>query len=53
MGQRNFKKHFKFHNFSEVFYRGMLRLRNTNLSVLQMSIDKNHFKKQKDGTEAV
>ena len=33
MGQRNFKKHFKFHNFSEIFYCGMTRLRNTNLSV--------------------
>ena len=32
MGQRNFKKHFKFHNFSEIFYCGMTRLRNTNLS---------------------
>ena len=33
MGQRNFKKHFKFHNFSEIFYCGMTRLRNTNLGV--------------------
>ena len=33
MGQRNFKKHFKFHNFSEIFYYGMTRFRNTNLSV--------------------
>ena len=33
MGQRNFKKHFKFQNFSEIFYCSMARLRNTNLSV--------------------
>ena len=33
MGQRSFKKHFKFHNFSEIFYCGMTRVRNTNLSV--------------------
>ena len=33
MGQRSFKKHFKFHNFSEIFYYDMTRLRNTNLSV--------------------
>ena len=33
MGQRSFKNHFKFHNFSEIFYCGMTRLRNTNLSV--------------------
>ena len=33
MGQRNFKKPFKFHNFSEIFYCGMTRLRNTSLGV--------------------
>ena len=33
MGQRNFKKHFKFHSFSEIFYCGMTGLRNTNLDV--------------------
>ena len=33
MGQRSFKKHFKFYNFSEIFYCRMKRLRNTNLSV--------------------
>ena len=33
MGQLSFKKHFKFHNFSEIFYCGMTRFRNTNLSV--------------------
>ena len=33
MGQRNFKKHFKINNFSEIFYCGMTRLRNTILSV--------------------
>ena len=33
IGQRNFKKHFKFHKFSEIFHCGMTRLRNTNLSV--------------------
>ena len=33
MGQRSLKKHFKFRNFSEIFYCGMTRIRNTNLSV--------------------
>ena len=33
MGRRNFKEYFKFHNFSELFYCGMTRLRNTNLDV--------------------
>ena len=33
MGHRNFKKYFKLYNFSEIFYYGMTRLRNTNLSV--------------------
>ena len=31
MGQRNFKRHFEFHNFSQIFYFGMTRLRNTSL----------------------
>ena len=31
--ERNFKKHFKFHNFSEIFYCSMSSLRNANLSV--------------------
>ena len=33
MGRRNFKKPFEFHNFSEIFYCGMTRLRKANLSV--------------------
>ena len=33
MGQRNFKKPFEFHNFIEIFYCDMSRLRNTSLSV--------------------
>ena len=33
MGQGSFKKHFKFHNFSEIFYCSMTRLRNTNLGI--------------------
>ena len=33
MRQRNFKKHFKFHNFNEIFHCGMTKLRNTNLDV--------------------
>ena len=33
MGQRNFEKPFEFHNFSEIFYCDMTRLRNTKLSV--------------------
>ena len=35
MGQRNFKKPFEFYNFSEIFYCGMTRLRNTKLSVFK------------------
>ena len=34
MRQRNFKKHFKFHNFGEILNCGMNRLRKTNLSVV-------------------
>ena len=37
MGQRNFKKPFEFHSFSEIFYCGMTRLSNTNLSVFIQS----------------
>ena len=33
MGQLNFKKPFEFCSFSELFYCGMTRLRNTNLGV--------------------
>ena len=33
MGQRNFKKPFEFHNFSEIFYCGMTRLENMNIDV--------------------
>ena len=33
MGQRNFKKRFELDSFSEIFYCGMTRLRNTNLDV--------------------
>ena len=33
MGQRSFEKHFIFPNFSEIFYYGTTRLRNTILSV--------------------
>ena len=33
MGQPNFKKPFEVHSFSERFYCGMSRLRNTYLSV--------------------
>ena len=36
-GQPSFKKHFKFHNFSEMFYCGMTRPRKTNLSVFIQS----------------
>ena len=50
MGQSNFKKHFKFHNFNEIFYFGMTRL---NLSVLFNVNNKNHFKKYKYWTEPI
>ena len=33
MEQRKFKKPFEFNSFSEIFYCGMTRLRNTNLGV--------------------
>ena len=33
MGQRNFRKHFEFQGFSEIFYCDMTRLGNTNLGV--------------------
>ena len=33
MKQRNFKKPFEFQNFSEIFYCGMTRLKNTNFVV--------------------
>ena len=33
MRQRNFKKPFEFHNFSEIFYCDMIRLSNTNVNV--------------------
>ena len=32
MGQRLIKKHSKFHNFDEIFYRGITRPRNTILN---------------------
>ena len=34
MGQRHFKKPFEFHNFSEMFYCRMTRLRSMNLSMI-------------------
>ena len=34
MGQLNYKKPFELRSFSEIFYYGMTRLRNTNLGVL-------------------
>ena len=61
MGQRNFKKPFEFHNFSEIFYCGMTRLRNTKLNycglrryvksikpkkVVRQNLFKNHLKFQ-------
>ena len=33
MGQCNFKKHFEFNSFREIFYCSSIRLRNTNLGV--------------------
>ena len=37
MGQRNFKKPFEFNSFIEIFYCGMIRLRNTSLGVSKQS----------------
>ena len=56
MGQGNFKKLFEFHNFSEIFYSGINRIRNTSLGVFiqcqytrtilrNKSIGQNLFKK--------
>ena len=52
MGQLNFRKPFEFRSFSEIFYCGMTKLRNTNLRAF-MSVNKNHIKKQNYGTESV
>ena len=49
-GQRNFRKYFKFHNFSEIFYCGMTRHRNTNLSVfMQCQYTRNILRKTNMG----
>ena len=54
MAQRNFKKSSEFHNFDEIFYCGMTRLRNMDLGVfLTMPIHKSDFKKQKYGPYSV
>ena len=56
MVQRNFKKPFEFCNFSEIFYYGMTRLRNTSLRVFiqcqytrtilrNKNMEQTHFKK--------
>ena len=50
MGQRNLKKLFEFHSFTEIFYCEITRHRNTNLDVFIMSAYKNHYKKRKYGT---
>ena len=52
MGRRNFRKPFKFNSFSEIFYCGMARLRNTSLGVfiqcqyknMEQSLFKEHSK---------
>ena len=63
MGQRNFEKPFEFHNFNEIFYCGMTRLRNTIFNswtqehelgcFYTMSTHKDHLKKQKYGTKSI
>ena len=49
MGQHSFKKHFKFQNFSEIFYCFLHEFG----CFYTMSVHKNDFKKQKYGTESV
>ena len=45
-----FKKHFKFHNFSEILYCSIPRLRNTNLSVfIQCQYTRNIFRNKNMG----
>ena len=46
LGQHNFKKHFKFHNFSEIFYCGITRLMNMILSVFIRNILRNKNMRQ-------
>ena len=54
MGQRNFKETFEFHNLSEIFCCGMIRLRNTNLGDLyNVNTQEPFYKKRKYGTESV
>ena len=54
MGQSNFKKTFEFHNFSEIFYCGMTRLRNMILGVfIQCQYMQEPFSEEKYGTESV
>ena len=50
MGQSNFKKTFEFHNFSEIFYCGMTRLRNMILGVfIQLQHTRNILRSENMG----
>ena len=53
MGQCNFNKPFEFHNFREISYYGMTRLRNVDLSVFIPWKYTKTLKKQKYGTGSV
>ena len=54
MGQRNFKKHFEFSSFNEIFYRSSTRLKNTNLGVfIQCQYTGTILRNKKNRTESV
>ena len=52
MGKCNFKKPFELHNFNDLFYCGMTHEHEFEC-FYTMSINKNHFKKQKYVTKFV
>ena len=50
MGYRNFKKHFKFQDFREIFYCPMTRLRSTNLDVfIQCQYTRTRLRNKNEG----
>ena len=53
MVQRNFKKHFEFRNFIEIFCCGMTRLRKTELGVFIQCQYTRTILRNRCGTESV
>ena len=49
IGQSLFRKPFEFHNFSEIFYCGMTRFRNTILDVFTLPVHMIYFKRKNMG----